>query len=83
MLKKIIPLAAVILLSACAHGMSGTCTKCAEGQCKCAHASGDCAGHEKCAHCAEKAKAENEAMGSDCPKCAEAKRYYEAKRYNN
>jgi hypothetical protein len=62
--------------------MNGTCAKCAEGQCKCAQKVCTCAQGEKCAHCAEKAKAEKESMGSDCPKCAEAKRYYEAKRYN-
>ena len=82
MLKKVMPLVAVILLSACAHGMSGTCTHCAGKTCQCA--AGACACGEKCScpDCAAK-KAEKEKMGGDCPKCREAERYLENKRYND
>lgn len=81
MLKKIIPLFAVVLLAACAHG-PGTCTKCPDGGCKCAQSTCKCAeGNCKCADgkCAEK---KNESKKSDCPKCRESERMDEEKRYN-
>lgn len=77
MLKKIIPLAAIVLLSACAHqpcaGNGGAPCKCA-GQSTC-----QCKEVGKCTHCAEK---EKEAKKGDCPKCRESERLDEERRYN-
>lgn len=78
MLKKIIPLFAVVLLAACAHG---PCQGNAGAPCKCAGQSTcQCKEAGKCTHCAEKAKAEKKE--GDCPKCRESERLDEERRYN-
>lgn len=79
MLKRIIPLAAVVLLSACAHYQS-PCQGNAGAPCKCTgQATCQCKEAGKCTHCAEKAK---EVEKPGCSKCREAERLDEQRRYN-